>query len=321
MNELRKDYLIDRWVIIAAERAKRPHDFKTEEVQDNKDKCFFCPGKEHTTPPEIYRIEEDSKWIVRVIPNKFPAVSPCGVPEIKTDNTFYTYANAYGRHEIVIETNEHGKELEDLSKEHVKKILETFILRISELMKDPEIDYVSVFKNKGKGAGASIAHCHSQIIAYNSVPATIKYELEASYRYYVLNKKCAFCDIISREKNSDRRVFETRHTVAFTPYASRFPFEIWLFPKRHISGIGELDGDELLEFADSLKRILSKLKDIGNTPYNILFHSTTDYFGNYHFHVEILPRLTTWAGFELETGTIINPVSPEDAAKFYRGEL
>ncbi len=321
MNELRKDYLVDRWVIIAQERAKRPHDFKVAPPPDNNGNCFFCPGKEHMTPPEIYKIEKDSKWIIRVIPNKFPAVSPNGVSEIKTDNGFYTYASAYGRHEIVIETDEHGKELEDLSVEHIQKILETFVFRINELMGDSQIDYVSVFKNKGKNAGASIAHSHSQIIAYNNVPSAIKNELESSYKYYVLNKKCAFCDIISREKNSHRRVLETEHTVAFTPYASRFPFEVWLFPKRHVAGIGYLKGKELAFLSDSLKKILTKLKEIGDVPYNILFHSVTDESTNFHFHIEILPRLTVWAGFELETGTIINPVPPEDAAKFYRGEM
>ncbi len=321
MNELRKDYLTDRWVIIASERAKRPHEFKTPKEENNAANCFFCPGKEHTTPPHIYTVEKDSKWIIRVIPNKFPAVTPNGVSDIKTDNSFYTYASAYGRHEIVVETNEHGKELEDLSEDHIKKILKTFIIRIDELMKDPQIDYVSVFKNKGKSAGASIAHAHSQIIAYNNIPSAIKNELESSYRYYVLNKKCAFCDIISKEKNSHRRVLKTEHTVAFTPYASRFPFEVWLFPKRHIAGIGELNEDELFDFSASLKKILTKLKEIGNVPYNILFHSMTDNSANFHFHIEILPRLTVWAGFELETGTIINPVAPEDAAKFYRNEM
>lgn len=320
MNELRKDYLVDRWVIIAAERAKRPNDFKTEPKENNKNTCFFCPGKEHQTPPELYRIEKNSKWIIRVIPNKFPAVKPLGNSDIKTDNIFYTYASAYGKHEIVIETDKHEKELEDLPKEHIKKVLDTFVLRVGDLMKDPRIDYVSVFKNKGRAAGASIAHSHSQIIAYNNIPSAIKCELESSYKNYVLNKKCAYCDIITREKGSTRRVFETAHTVAFTPYASRFPFEIWLFPKRHVAGIGELDDKELLDFAGSLKKILTKLKGIGNTPYNIIFHSITNQSTNFHFHVEILPRLAVWAGFELETGTIINPVSPEDAAKFYRGE-
>lgn len=324
MNELRKDYLLDRWVIIATERAKRPHDFRTAPKEESSSKvCFFCPGNEHTTPPEIYRVEEDGRWLIRVVPNKFPAVTheSSASSGIKTDNTFYTYASAYGRHEIIIETNEHGKELEDMPKEHIKKILETFILRISELMKDPEIGYVSVFKNKGKEAGASISHPHSQIIAYNGMPSVIKRELEASYRHYVLHKKCAFCDIIGREKKSYRCVFETQHTVAFTPYASRFPFEIRLFPQRHISGIGHMHEDELLDFAESLKKTLLKLKEIGEVPYNLIFHTVTDNSSNYHFHVEILPRLTVWAGFELETGTIINPVPPEDAAKFYRGDM
>ncbi|MFH1127181.1 MAG: galactose-1-phosphate uridylyltransferase [archaeon] len=321
MNELRKDYLTDRWVIISSDRSKRPHDFRTEKKEESPKTCYFCPGNEHMTPPEISRVEQDSKWIIRVIPNKYPAVKPNGTPGIKTDNHFYTFASAYGRHEIVIETAEHGKELEDLPADHIKKVLDIIISRISEHMKDPEIDYVSVFKNKGRDAGASIVHSHTQIIAYNNIPSVIKHELESSYRHYVIEKRCAFCDIIAREKNSTRGVLNTRHTVAFTPYASRFPFEIWLFPTRHVAGIGELTDEELHGFADSLKTILTRLKDIGNTPYNILFHTIIDKSSNFHFHVEILPRLTVWAGFELETGTIINPVPPEDAAKFYRGEI
>ncbi len=324
MNELRKDYLLDRWVIIATARSKRPHDFKTAPKEQSSEKtCFFCPGNEHMTPPEVYTVEENDRWHIRVVPNKFPAVSheTSGSSGIKTDNTFYTYAPAYGMHEIVIETNEHGKELEDMPKEHIKKVLETFILRISELMKDPDIGYISIFKNKGTDAGASIAHSHSQIIAYNGMPSTIKRELEASYRHYVIQKKCAFCDIIEREKKSYRRVFETQRTVAFTPYASRFPFEIRLFPQRHVSGISQLNDAELQDISESLKKILLKLREIGDVPYNIIYHTIKDNSPHYHFYIEILPRLTIWAGFELETGTIINPMSPEDAAKFYRGEM
>ena len=236
MPELRKDYVTDDYVIIATERSKRPHDFiHKKEKKSPKSKCPFCPENENMVPkPIVDEIKDDKgKWMIRVIKNKFPAVKPKGNPEIQTHNKYYTFADAYGQHEVVIETPVHGKELEDLPLEHIEKVIEMYIKRLKEISKDKQIKYAALFKNRGKDAGASISHSHSQIIAYNLFPTKIQRKLDAVKKY----DKCPYCEIIESEKNSDRRCYENKDFVAFTPYASSFPFELWYLPKRHFASI------------------------------------------------------------------------------------
>jgi len=311
MPELRKDYILDRYVIIATERAKRPHEMAHEEEVVQK-KCFFCPGSEDQTPPEIYSIKKDGKWQVRVFANKFPAVAEAGNPCIATDNEFYTYADAIGRHEVIVETPNHDLQLADLSVEEISQVIQVYRLRQVEISKIDGIKYVSVFKNSGENAGCSVAHTHSQIIAYNVVPTLVR-EKERLTRAM---GGCPYCNIVAKETDSDRSIYQDDLVSAFTPYASRFPYEAWIFPKRHLSRFDELTIDEINSFAKAVKIILTKLKSI-NAPYNFFFHYGTN---DMHFHFEILPRFpkVKWAGFEMSTGTIINPVVPEDAATFYR---
>lgn len=321
--ELRKDYILNRYVLIANERSKRPNDFvnqandskKSHKTSQNKESiCFFCPGNEHTTPPEIGRIEEDGKWKIRWFPNKFSAVKPEGNPIIKTDNTYFTFSTPFGYQEVIAETNDHTKQLWDLEIDHIKSILNIYAERINELKNKEHISYVSVFKNHGKEAGTSLLHSHSQIIAYNKLPENIKEKLSAIDKF----DHCPYCDIINVEKQSFRRCFENNNFIAFTPYASRFNFEIWVFPKLHLKSITEMQDEQLFDLATILKSILIKLKEL-NAPYNIcLFYSPDE--SDLHFHIEICPRFSTWAGFEILTNDIINPISPEDAATFYRGE-
>ncbi len=308
MSELRKDYILNRWVIIATERAKRPTDFKKPKIKINNSKCNFCPGNEDKTPDEITRINEKGKWLIRVFPNKFPAVKLAGDYDIKIHNKFYTFADAYGHHEVVVETN-NNKQLWDFTIDHIEKILTIYNERINVLSKLDGISYVQVFKNHDEAAGTSIMHSHSQIIAYNKIPHLIEDEI----KYSMLEGNCAYCEIIQREKDSHRRCFENDSFIAFCPYASRFPFEILIFSKKHLTSLGECN---LTDLASIMKQILLKLKEI-NAPYNYMIHYSPKKEDNLHFHLEIIPRLSTWAGFEY-SGTIINSMPPEDAAKFYR---
>ncbi len=312
MPELRKDYIVDRWVIIATERAKRPNQFKKELSKAKKEEnCIFCLGNEKQTPGEITRLEKDGKWQVRVFQNKFPAVTLQGDFHIKTHNKYYTFADAFGSHEVLVETPDHNKQLWDLSVEELIDIFKVYIQRIAALSVKEGIGYVQIFKNHEEAAGTSIKHSHSQIIAYDNIPSHVRQELHGASLYPC----CPYCEIIEKEKDSYRRSFENNTCIAFTPYASRFPFEIWLFPKKHSRGLDELEN--LRDFCELLKKILDKLKEL-NAPFNYILHyapTGTDL----HLHLEILPRLTTWAGFEY-SGTVINPLPPEDAAKFYRGE-
>lgn len=315
MKELRKDYILERFVIISDERDKRPFEFKKDTVDAiSKDACFFCPGNESLTPPEIGRIGDNKKWKLRWFNNKFAAVKPEGNPIIKTDNNYFTFSDAYGFHEVIVETNDHKKQLSELSKEEIKEVLGVYAKRISELNKKENISYVSVFKNHGKAAGTSLVHSHSQIIAYNKIPTQVKEKISAIKKY----DHCPYCDIINIEKGSYRRCFENNNFVAFTPYASRFHYEIWIFPKDHVKNITEMNDEKLLDLAEIMKKILEKLKEI-NSDYNMeLFYSPAN--ENLHFHIEISPRISIFGGFELLTGDTINSVTPEDAAKFYIGE-
>jgi len=309
LPELRKDYILDRWVIIASERARRPSDFKRNIEKKHQVLCHFCPGNEKYTPNEITRIEENRKWIIRCFSNKFPAVINKGNYKIETHNNFYTFSDGFGYHEIVVETNDKKKQLWDLPSQHIEKIFRIYLERINYLSDLEGINYVQVFKNYGEEAGTSVSHSHSQIIAYNKIPDIVEQEIKKNF----INNKCNYCEIIQREKDSYRRCFENESFIAFCPYASRFPFEIWLFPKQHLTRLEECS---LSDLSSILKSVLERLKQL-NAPYNYMIHYSSKKEDKLHFHIEILPRLSTWAGFEF-SGTVINSMPPEDAAKFYR---
>lgn len=316
--ELRKDYILDRWVIIAESRGKRPHEFKIDENIYANDKgpsaCFFCPGNEDKTPPEIGRIKENSKWNMRWFENKFAAVDKKGNPRVNTDNTFFTYSDAYGSHMVITETPDHDKQLTELTVDDIMQLLRIYSQRIDEMINQPNIKYVSVFKNQGKMAGTSIIHSHSQIISLNIVPPAVREKIEAMKRY----PSCPYCRIIEIESKSFRHVYENDTCIAFTPYASRFNFETWIFPKNHYRMLMDFSDDELFDLASTLKRVLRKIKEL-NAPFNmVLFYAPKG--EDMHFHIEILPRISVFAGFEYASGVYINSVSPEAAATFLKGD-
>jgi len=313
--ELRKDYILDRYVIISERRGERPFEFKKEETKKEGKICFFCPGNEKLTPLEIGRIGSNERWQIRWFANKFYAVEPEGNPIIRTDNRYFTFSDAYGYHEVVVETDDHEKQLADLSVQEIKDVLNVCARRIEDLRKRPHIGYVSVFKNHGRDAGTSLVHSHMQIIAYNRWPSLVKEKLAAIKNY----DNCPYCEILNIEKGSDRRCFENDNFVAFTPYASRFHYEIWIFPKEHMKNITDMNDNKLFDLAEILKKIVEKLKSI-DAPYNLEFFYSPE-SENLHFHIEVSPRLAIFAGFEILTNDTINSVSPEDAARFYRGEL
>ncbi len=318
MIELRKDYILDRWVILAPSRKKRPRDFARQAADTASNACVFCSGNEKLTPKEIGRINSPGGgWAMRWFQNLFPAVTEEGPKEARTDNSFYTFAAAYGSHEIIVETPEHGRQLWDFTAEEVLQLLMLYRERITELGKKDSIKYVAVFKNHGLEAGASLAHSHSQVASVNILPQQVREETEAVKNH----NSCPYCRIIETEKNSYRRCFENNYAVAFTPYASRFNFEIWIFPRRHFRQLSDATADELQGISQVLQQVLAKLREL-NAPYNYVLHylPATEGSSDFHFHIEVQPRLSTWAGFEFNTGIVINSVTPEDAARFYRGE-
>ncbi|MBI4438641.1 DUF4921 family protein [Candidatus Woesearchaeota archaeon] len=310
--ELRKDYILDRYVFCAAGRASRPREYKKGASADAK-VCFFCSGNESMTPDEIGRLpsRNGKGWSVRWFFNKFPAAEEKGSPDVRTDNTFFTFADAYGRHEIIAETPNHSEQLWDFGRAGVADVLKVYADRIRGISGIPGIRYVAVFKNHGLEAGASLAHSHSQLIGMAVYPPAVAEEVMACRRF----GSCPYCRIIEVEKKGVRLCFENGSFVSFAPYASRFHYEAWVFPKRHARSLATLSGQELDDLADILLKVLGRLKSIG-APYNLVLHySGSD---DLHMHFEVTPRLSVWAGFEFATGCVINSVLPEDAAAFYR---
>lgn len=307
--EVRKDYILERYVYYSPKRKERLKQFKNEETV-KQGICFFCPGNEHLTPKEIGRIEKDGRWIIRWFPNKFPAVELKGKNGKKTK--FLTKQPAYGIHEVIAETPDHNKQLWDLSAGHIKKILDVYRLRIKQLSRVKGIKYVDIFKNHGRLGGTSLIHSHTQIMALDKIPSLVQEEVNAAKKF----KKCPYCDIIKIESKGKRKCFENRSMIAIAPYASRFNYEVWIFPKRHVKNIISLNEKEIKDLSDILKKILLKLRRL-NVSYNFYLHSAPN-DSDLHFHIEVCPRIATWAGFELSTNMTINSVMPEDAAKFYK---
>ncbi len=333
MPELRKDYVINRWIVIAVERAKRPHDFKVEKVERKFDpsKCPFCPGNEKMTPPEVYALREKGTdpdtpgWRIRVIPNKYPALNSSLEPILRTNHVFFSM-DGFGYHEVIVETPDHFKEIPDRSQEELVEMIKVWRDRVSHLGNDERVKYVMLFKNYKPQAGASISHPHSQIIALPILPKRILEELECAKNYYWdTGGICIYDMIVEEEKlREERMVYENDHFVVLCPFASRVPFEMWIIPKRHEPHFENLRKSEIDSLADALKISLGALREkVLDPPYNLMVHTAPSdgkTYEYYHWHIEIMPRLTNIAGFEWGTGFYINPTPPELAAKILRGE-
>jgi UDPglucose--hexose-1-phosphate uridylyltransferase len=333
MPELRKDPILNRWVIIATERAKRPTDFIAEEEDISSAGCPFCPGAEEKTPPEIFAFRKpDTKantpgWQVRVVSNKFPALRIEGEMD-KMGIGIYDRMNGIGAHEVIIENPDHDKKLEQLEIEDLTRVFEAYKERLIDLKKDHRFRYILLFKNEGKKAGASLSHPHSQLIAVPVTPKRIREKLVGAQHYYEYKDRCIFCDIVREELSQKvRLVYENSGFMSFCPFASRFPFEIWVMPKFHSSDFDETPANQMPVFAEMMKVTLSKLTiALGNPAYNYILNTApvrwrrrgywTTLDQDYHWHIEIIPRLTNIAGFEWGTGFYINPTIPEEAAAF-----
>jgi len=338
MPELRHDPVQRRWVIVATERARRPSDFAIERDDKGNGKCPFCPGNEATTPPEIRAFrDEDTEpntegWKVRVVSNKFPALRIEGDLERAAQGQ-YDRMNGIGAHEVIIDTPHHDRDLADLEVDDVAMVLRMYRDRLLDLQNDPRFRYVLVFRNRGSSAGASLAHPHSQLIATPVTPRTVSMELESAREHFSVKERCIFCDMIAQELHTHARIVAADDDfVSWCPYASRFPFEVTLAPRRHSHDYGTMDDEMLSKMARHLKEVLQRIKlSLNDPPYNYVLHTTPCYhlkprrLGywstielDWHWHLEILPRLTKIAGFEWGTGFHINPTPPEDAARFLR---
>jgi UDPglucose--hexose-1-phosphate uridylyltransferase len=328
MPELRKDPIVGRWVIIATDRAKRPVAAKNEPQLPSGGFCPFCAGSEQTTPHEILAYRDrntrpnEAGWRVRVVPNKFPALQIEGDLH-KRGEGIYDKMNGIGAHEVIIECPHHEITMANLSEDNIREILWVYRDRLVDLKKDPRLVYGMVFKNVGAAAGASIEHTHSQLIVTPIVPINVWEEMNGATEFFNYRGRCIYCDMVHQELSQEKRVvLDTPHFLTFAPFASRFPFELWILPKNHNSHYENIQKSEVDDLGSVLKTILFKLEQALDKPaYNYIIHTSpfdTQALPHYHWHIEVIPRLTRVAGFEWGTGFYINPVPPEQAADYLR---
>jgi UDPglucose--hexose-1-phosphate uridylyltransferase len=329
MPELRKDPILGRWIIIAQERSKRPTDFVVDEPKTKGGFCPLCPGHEKTTPPEVLAFGRNSTdpahigdWKLRVVPNKFPALVIEGNLDKQGDG-IYDRMNGIGAHEVVIESPNHEDSFAYLPLMQMKLVFTAYRDRIHDLGKDNRFCYVMVFKNHGRAAGASLEHPHSQLVALPVLPRMVDSELKGSKSYFNYKDRCIFCDIIHQElQQKTRLVCENEFFVTVTPFAPRTPFEMWIMPKQHSSAYEDINESQLIGLSEIFSESLRRLDDcIPNIPYNFILHTQplrAQPLEHYHWHFEIVPKLTSIAGFEWGTGFYINPMTPEETCTYLR---
>ena len=316
-------------MIVATDRARRPADFTREPgpPPSSSRYCPYCYGNESKTPPEIlaYRTHGNANepgWTVRVVPHKFPVLGVEGELAREGDGMF-DRMNGIGAHEVIIETPEHGLGMAELPERQIEQVLWAYRARIEDLRRDFRLLYILLFKNHGEAAGATLDHAHSQLIALPVVPGSVAAELAGAKRYFEFKERCVYCDIVRQEMQAQARlVLESDLFAVIEPYAARFPFETWILPKRHSSHFDHSDAPQMQNLAWALRSTLRKLdKVLERPPFHFMIHTAPvqePEMAHYHWHIEIIPKMTRIAGFEWGTGIYINPTPPEESAKFLR---
>jgi UDPglucose--hexose-1-phosphate uridylyltransferase len=327
MPELRQNPLTKQWVIIATERAKRPHELAkksdgSKPLASYVATCPFCPGNEHLTPPEVLRIPSDGTWQVRAVPNRFAALAQSGELTRTFDGLKCT-VNGIGYHHVIVETPDHSKTTALLTEPEIEMILDSYKRLYFDITKDPRVEHVTMFKNHGLAAGTSLEHPHSQMIATPIIPPDIRNRMEEALRFYDVHGQCIFCKILKDELAEETRVVhQTEHFAALIPFAALTPFSLWVFPRRHMASFPATDEDELADLAQMLRLLLGKLyHGLNNPDFNYIVRTApceSRYLRYYHWYLTVVPRLTRTAGFELGSGMYINPTIPEENAAFLR---
>lgn len=330
MPEFRQNFASKEWVIIATERAKRPDNFKKNmerrpELPPHVKDCPFCAGNESLTPEPNLVIRRDAGWRVRVVPNKYAAVSG------DLDKCIYRHreglfmsAAGFGIAEVVIETPDHSKTLALLSREEIVDVLLAYHNRYNTIALDPRVAMINIFRNNGPRAGTSLEHPHSQIIATPIVAPHVRDPIVKLMRAYDTYGTCIYCDMLIAElKDGSRIIHESDHFAVISPYAARSPFETRIYPKRHDASFGNIGDNEIDDLAESLRIALKKLYvGLDNPDYNFVIqtapleHRDSRFM---HWQIIVAPKLTTPAGFEMGTGIYINVTLPEECAEFLRG--
>jgi UDPglucose--hexose-1-phosphate uridylyltransferase len=337
-------------VLVATERSLRPRKQEERVPHDSRshvENCPFCRGNEDKTPPTLLALPDEKDCQVRVVSNLYPVL---GTDNVLSDYSFglQQALEGYGHHEVIIDHSRHGIRIHEMSEQHLALVLQTYQRRMDELYSaDQRIKYVLVFKNFGRAAGASISHTHSQLIAMPVIPENVYNEVEHSRRYYHKHRQCIFCSLIdealtfeatiySPESGEVRRkigigqyvVERGKRFIAIKPFASRYDWEVHILPLAHQSNYLEASAEDMADLARVLRRTMARLdKVLGGAQYNYYFHTAprcemfADCNPGYHWHLEICPRTSIPAGFELGSGLFVTTISPEDAAARLREAL
>jgi UDPglucose--hexose-1-phosphate uridylyltransferase len=338
MPELRRDPVVGYWTIVSTERSRRPIEFSSRDIVEERS-CPFCEGKEHETTPEVFAVRKPNTapdspgWWARAIVSKMPILSASEKSERYAEG-IYDLRLGTGVHEIIIESPRHDHSLDELEIPDIEKVIQVYLQRIKAFSKDPRFKYALLFKNHGLISGSArdvIRHTRSQIIATPVTPKRLKEELSSAKSYFERRDRCVFCDILRQESEDGvRRVKENASFFAFCPFASRSPFETWIVPKKHNADFENMESGSFADFAGILKECLSKIRILlKDPPYNFILHTAPfnrkrkeGYWEtleeDYHWYLQIAPRLTHDAGFEWGTGIHINPTPPEEAALLLR---
>ena len=341
MSDIRYDRIHDTHVIIAPERLHRPHCYGVEEKKEvvKEEHCPFCEGNESMTPPEIFALREEGSlaneegWETRVVPNLYKAV------QIEATHAhhygIFEHWEGFGAHEVIIDTPEHHSSMTQWSESAVVQWLQTLRTRVSDLRKDERIAYISLFKNEGSEAGATQQHSHTQLIGLPMIPKLQRERYHRSYEYYKHNASALLeSEIVNEEISNERIVAKQGEFTAYCPYASAYPFEVIISSKRALGQIDTLHDETIAQIAPLIHIILKNMKkQLGCFSFNLSI-STPPLQGNTfeydilthteemcRFSIRVMPRLYQLGGFEVSTGVMINPVSPEHAAKLLRESM
>jgi UDPglucose--hexose-1-phosphate uridylyltransferase len=332
VSQFRKDILSDRWVIVAEANALRPTDFQFNKFSRDAKFCPFCETNEASTPPEVFAIRSPGSlanrpgWLVRVVPNSQPRLRIEGGLERRSEG-LHDLMNGIGAHEIIVETPRHDRSLHELEIPEISNVLQAYAARISDLQQDLRMRYILIFKNHGEEAGAhTVSHSISRLMGLPSTPMAIKNKLIVARRYYAEKERCIFCDVIRQELKDQRLIAENKDFVSFAPYASRIPFEMAVYPKFHSSAFSKINPTQNVNLTRILRDVLQKLdQTLGSPPYNLSLQDRPRLYQregywetieqDFHWHIEILPRISRLTGFEWASGMFYNPVPPEMAAQ------
>lgn len=325
MSTLRQDPTTRQWAILAPRRGDRPHEpvvVPRPMLAEREPACPFCPGNEDQTPPEIARTPDGPDWRVRVVPNMYGALTDEG-PARRSGSPMFREMPGVGGHEVVIESPRHDARMDEMTQAHVAEIVEMWRTRYRALIARPEVRAVVVFKNFGPLAGTSLAHPHSQVVATPVFLPRLLRRLDVATRYFDENGVCVYDDVIAAERDARLRIVdECGGFLALEPFASNSPYETWVIPSFHQGSFGDLADEEVDDLACVLTRTLTAIRRAcGDPDFNLVLYSAptnghTDEV--FHWHIKILPKIATPAGFEIGSAMSINTVLPEDAAETLR---